>query len=356
MTSLTANRPRRLRSNPLLRDLLASTRLAPSDFVAPLFIRSGKNVRNPIHSMPGMFQFSPDTALTELRRLSSLGLTSALLFGITDAAQKDPTGSHALNPDNEVCSTLKLLKDSALPMLAITDLCLCEYTSHGHCGVPSAEDGGLRTESGEGGSQSSVLRPQHSFSPSNDPTVLALADQAVLHARCGADLIAPSAMADNMVRAIRMALDGAEFHDTPILSYAVKYASAFYGPFRDAAESPAQFRNGGGGDRKSYQMDYRRSVAEAIHEATLDVEQGADILMVKPGLPYLDILRAVTDAVAIPTAAYHVSGEYAMLKAAAASGAIDEKAAVVESMHAFKRAGASFIVTYYAAQLAEWLQ
>jgi porphobilinogen synthase len=286
--------------------------------------------------MPGVFQLSPDTALEELRRFHSLGGAACILFGITDPALKTPTGAHALNPDNEVCTTLKLLKDAGLPLLAITDLCFCEYTSHGHCGPLT-------------GTQSSVLSPQHS-TVANDPTIDLLGQQAVLHARAGADLIAPSAAMDNMVHAIRSALDAARFPDTAILSYAVKYASAFYGPFRDAAESPPQ-----SGDRKSYQMDFRRSEKEALHEAALDVEQGADLLMVKPGTPYLDILRSVAAAAPIPTGAYHVSGEYAMIKAAAANGWIDEKAVVLETMHSFKRAGAAFILTYYAPQLAQWL-
>ena len=226
-------RPRRLRADPLLRNLLAATRLAPSDFVLPLFVRAGKNVRNPIASMPGVFQLSPDTALEELRRFHGLGGAACILFGITDAARKTPAGEHALNPDNEVCATLKTLKDSGLSVLAITDLCFCEYTDHGHCGPLT-----------RGGS-----------TVDNDRTIDLLGKQAVLHARCGADVIAPSAAMDNMVAAIRSALDAASFADTAILSYAVKYASAFYGPFRDAAESPPQF-----GDRKTYQMDFREAV------------------------------------------------------------------------------------------------
>lgn len=321
-------RPRRLRANPLLRELVASTRLAPSDFVAPLFVRAGKNVNIPIKSMPGVAQLSPDSALAELKRLQSLGVSAFILFGVTDAAKKDPTGSHALNADNEVCTTLKLVKDAGVKMLAITDLCFCEYTSHGHCGK--------LTDAGD---------------VDNDATAEMLAKQAVVHAQCGADVIAPSAMMDHQVRSIRSALDGSSFNNAAILSYAVKYASSFYGPFRDAAESPPQK-----GDRKAYQMDYRRGLQEALHEAAIDVSEGADMVMVKPGLPYLDILRAVTDAVSVPTSVYHVSGEYAQLKAAAANGWIDEKPVVLETMHSFKRAGASFVLTYYAGQLAEWLQ
>jgi porphobilinogen synthase len=309
--------------------MIAATRLAPSDFVAPIFVRSGKNIRNPIQSMPGVFQFSVDTAVEELKRLQSLGVASYILFGITDADKKDATGSHAHNLDNEVCRTLKAAKDGGVNMLAITDLCYCEYTSHGHCGP---------------------LNPHETVD--NDITAERLGQQAVLHARAGADIVAPSGMMDNMVAAIRSALDADNKPDTAILSYAVKYASSFYGPFRDAAESPPQF-----GDRKTYQMDYRGAggTKEALQEAAIDVEQGADIIMVKPGIPYLDILRAVTDAVPVPTAVYHVSGEYAMIKAAAANRWIDEKPLVIETMHAFKRAGASFILTYYAADLATWL-
>jgi porphobilinogen synthase len=324
------HRPRRLRSHPFLRDILAHTRLAPSDFVAPLFIRSGKNQKIPVPSMPGVHQLSPDTAITELKRLQSLGVAAYLLFGVTDQNKKDALGSHAHNPDNEVCTTLKLAKDAGINMLAITDLCYCEYTIHGHCGP---------------------LTPFETVD--NDLTTERLGQQAVLHARSGADIVAPSGMMDNMIHAIRSALDADNKPDTAILSYAVKYASAFYGPFRDAAESPPQF-----GDRKTYQMNYKGAgdpVKEALREAQIDVDQGADIIMVKPGLPYLDILKAVTDTVPVPTATYHVSGEYAMLKAAAQNNWIDEKSTVLETMHAFKRAGASMILTYYAADLAEWL-
>jgi porphobilinogen synthase len=322
------HRPRRLRSHPRLREALTHTRLAPSDFVAPLFIRSGKNIRNPVKSMPGVFQFSVDEAVKELKHLDSLGIGSYILFGVTDNDKKDPTGSHAHNPDNEVCRTLKAAKDAGIKMLAITDLCYCEYTSHGHCGPLTATG-----------------------SVDNDKTIQQLGQQALLHAQSGADVVAPSGMMDHMVAAIRGALDAGGKSDTAILSYAVKYSSSFYGPFRDAAESPPQF-----GDRKTYQMDFRRGIQEALHEAALDVEQGADMVMVKPGIAYLDVLRAVTDTVPVPTAVYQVSGEYAMLKVAAANGWIDEKGAVLETMHAFKRAGAGVILTYYAAQLAEWLQ
>jgi porphobilinogen synthase len=324
-----AVRPRRLRGHPRLREMLTDTRLSPADFVAPLFIRSGKGIRIPVKSMPGVSQLSVDTALEELRRLAAQGVGGYILFGVTDTDKKDPTGSHAHNPDNEVCRTLKSARDAGINMLAITDLCYCEYTSHGHCG-PLTSAGTV----------------------DNDQTIANLGRQALLHAQAGADIVAPSGMMDNMIAAIRTALDGNSHADTAILSYAVKYASSFYGPFRDAAESPPQF-----GDRKTYQMDFRRGTGEALREAAIDVAQGADMLMVKPGIPYLDILRAVTDAhPGIPTSVYHVSGEYAMIKAAAANGWIDEKGVVLETMHAFKRAGASFILTYYAGELAQWLQ
>lgn len=322
-----AIRPRRLRAHPTLREMVTTTRLAPRDFVAPIFVRSGKGVRAAVKSMPGVCQFSVDTAVEELKRLESLGVPAYILFGVTDAEKKDATGSHAHSPENEVCRTLKAAKDAGVKMLAITDLCYCEYTSHGHCGPLTI-----------------------SGSVDNDATVERLGEQAALHAKCGADVVAPSGMMDHMVAGIRAGLDSAGFGQTAILSYAVKYASSFYGPFRDAAESPPQF-----GDRKTYQMDFRRGIDEALREAALDVDEGADMVIVKPGMPCLDVLHAVSRHVRVPTAVYQVSGEYAMIKAAAANGWIEEKGVVLETMHAFKRAGASFVLTYYAAQLAEWL-
>ena len=262
-----------------------------------------------------------------MKPIEPLCLGAYILFGVTDAAKKDAVGSYAHHPDNEVCRTLKAAKDAGVGMVAMTDLCYCEYTDHGHCG-PLSADGTVK----------------------NDETVRRLGEQAVVHAKAGADVMAPSGMMDNMVAGIRGALDAAGFEGKAILSYAVKYASSFYGPFRDAAESPPQF-----GDRKGYQMDFRRGVEEALKEADIDVGQGADMVMVKPGVPYLDVLRAVSQRVSVPTATYHVSGEYAMIKAAAANGWIDEKGVVLETMHAFKRAGASFVLTYYAGDLAQWL-
>lgn len=331
-------RPRRARLHAALREMLVQTRLAPSDFVAPLFVRVGTGLRRPIASMPGVCQFSPDTALEELKRLQDLGIRSFILFGVTDAADKSPTGVHAHDPENAVCQTLRKARMADLGMLAITDLCYCEYTSHGHCGP--------LTKAGKGGLGGGMVQ-----TVDNDATVAQLAEQAVVHAEAGADMVAPSGMMDGAVGAIRAGLDGANFQQVSIMGYSVKYASAFYGPFRDAAESPPQF-----GDRKSYQMDFRRGSQEAIREAQLDISEGADVVMVKPGLAYLDILQQVSQRVEVPTAVYQVSGEYAMIKAAAERGWIDEKSIVLETMYAFKRAGASFILTYYAGELAGWLK
>jgi len=316
-------RPRRLRMHPALRDMAAETVLRREDFVQPLFVRAGKGVRNPIKSMPGVEQLSPDTAVEELKRCRDAGVRSYILFGVIDQPNKDPRGDCGHDADGPVCRTIAMAKDAGVNLLAITDLCYCEYTSHGHCGILS-------------NSPETV---------DNDATIVRLGEQAVVHARAGADVIAPSGMMDGAVGAIRSALDGHGFRNVPILSYAVKYASGLYGPFRDAAESPPSF-----GDRRSYQMDHRGS-REAIKEALADVAQGADMLMVKPGTLYLDIIRQVRDATNVPVAAYHVSGEYAMLKAAAANGWVEEDRVLLETMHAFKRAGASFVLTYYARKL-----
>jgi len=278
-------------------------------------------------------------------------------FRILLAEDKDDVGGHAHDPDNAVCTTLRLARDAGISMLAITDLCYCEYTSHGHCGPlnhPLDETAPRPRPAGRHGEkrkvQTSPAFKSGQITVDNHATIEQLAKQAVLHAEAGADIIAPSGMMDHAVGAVRQGLDAAGFNDKVILSYAVKYASSFYGPFREATGTSPQF-----GDRRSYQMDYRRGSREAIREALLDVQEGADIVMVKPGMVYLDILRCVADAVPVPCAAYQVSGEYAMLKAAAAAGAIDEKQCVIEIMHAFRRAGASFILTYYAMQMIEWL-
>lgn len=329
------DRLRRLRKSAALREMLVDSHLRPADLVAPLFVRSGANIRKTIASMPGVFQYSPDTALEELKRLADLGIKSYILFGVTDADTKNPTGSHAHDPHNPVCQTLRKAKGTGgVDLLAITDLCYCEYTSHGHCGPLTAPQSGHANPTVD-----------------NDATILQLAEQAVVHAEAGADIVAPSGMMDGAVAAIRTGLDAHDFKDTAILAYAVKYASSFYGPFRDAAESPPQF-----GDRKTYQMDYRRDAREALREAQLDVAEGADIVMVKPGQPYLDILSLLKAELTTPLAVYQVSGEYAMIKAAAQQGWVDEKGIVLESLHAFKRAGANFILTYYAGEVAQWLK
>ena len=348
---------RRLRRSDLLRDLVAETHLSPAHFVAPLFVRRGENLRRPILSLPGQFQLSPDLALDQLSEMAARGLKAYILFGVVDADDKDEVGGHAHDPDNAVCTTLRLARDAGISMLAITDLCYCEYTSHGHCGplnnpldetVPRPRLSGRRGEKRRLPTAPAFKSGQ--ITVDNQATIELLAKQAVLHAQAGADIIAPSGMMDHAVGAIRQGLYAAGFNDKVILSYAVKYASSFYGPFREATGTTPQF-----GDRRSYQMDFRRGSREAIREAMLDVQEGADIVMVKPGLAYLDILRCVSDAVPVPCAAYQVSGEYAMLKAAAAAGAIDEKQCVMEIMHAFRRAGASFILTYYAMQMIDWL-
>ncbi len=257
-----------MRGGAGIRALVAATRLRPGDLVAPIFVRSGDKQKTPVPSMPGVFQFSVDTAVEELRRLQGLGIGGFILFGVTDGAKKDATGSWALRGENEVCRTLKAARDAGITMVAMTDVCFCEYTSHGHCGMLKK------------------ATPGSAANVDNDETIRRLAEQAVLHAKAGADVVAPSAMMDNQVGAIRSALDSAACDATLILSYSVKYASAFYGPFRDAAQSPPAF-----GDRSGYQMDVRGGVAEALREAQLDVQQGADIVMVKPALPYLDVLR-----------------------------------------------------------------
>ena len=316
-------RPRRLRSSPALRSLVRETSLRAGDFVLPLFIRPGKNEKRPIISMPGHFQYSVDQAVNAASEAVSAGLPALILFGIPDA--KDAKASGAYAKDGIVQRAAKAIKDKHPDLALIADLCFCEYTDHGHCGI--VKDG-------------KVL---------NDPSLELAAKTAVSQAAAGFDVIAPSGMMDGQVAAIRKALDGAGREMTPILAYAVKYASAFYGPFRDAAESPPQF-----GDRSSYQMD-PANAREALREAALDVQEGADILMVKPALPYLDILSAVRERFDLPVAAYSVSGEFAMVKAAAEKGWIDEKRIVLESLTSIKRAGADFILTYYALEAARWL-
>lgn len=322
-------RPRRLRLQPQLRRMLRRVTLRRSDIIVPLFVREGRGVKQQVASMPGVHQMSIDVATDYLAKRAAEGFAAYLVFGIIDRDRKDAIGTPALDEENVVCRLLRKVNEQKIPMAGITDLCFCEYTSHGHCG-PLTADG------------STV---------DNDTTVANLVHQAVNHARAGAAVIAPSGMMDGTVGALRGGLDAAGFVDISILAYSVKYASAFYGPFRDAADSAPSF-----GDRRGYQMDYARGEDEAVLEASLDVEQGADMVMVKPAGPYLDVLRAVRQAVDVPVAAYQVSGEYAMLHAAAGNGWLDLERAAFESLHAIKRAGADLIITYFAELLAGRLE
>ena len=299
-----------------------------SDLIIPVFVREGTGVRSEVSSMPGVYQMSVDVAAESLSRRAEEGFGAYLVFGVIDKSKKDERGSAALDEDNVVCRLLRETARRKIPMAGITDLCFCEYTSHGHCG-PMTTDGAT---------------------VKNDETVELLVKQAINHANAGASVIAPSGMMDGTVGALRRGLDGAGFNDIAIMAYAVKYASGFYGPFRDAADSAPAF-----GDRRSYQMDPARGVEEAILEAKLDAEQGADFIMVKPAMPYLDILAAVRKAVEVPTVAYQVSGEYSMLHAAARNGWLDLERVAMESLIAIKRAGADLIITYFAEQLVRTL-
>lgn len=328
------SRPRRLRQSAQLRDLVRETVLTSGDFVYPLFVRHG-NGRTPISSMPGIAQLSVDEAVREAIAAHALGIPAVMLFGIP--AEKDPIGLENFAPDGIVQQAVAAIKRELPDLVVVTDVCLCEYTDHGHCGL-------VRT----GGSESHPNLPEDFVF--NDSTLEVLGRVAVSHARAGADIVAPSGMMDGMVQAIRAALDSADFEHLPIWSYAVKYASSFYGPFREAAEGAPKF-----GDRSSHQMD-PANVREALREAALDVAEGADLLMVKPALPYLDVIRQVKDAFpALPLGAYNVSGEYSMLKAAAAKGWLDERRVVLETLTAIKRAGADVIITYHALEAAKWL-
>ncbi len=321
-------RPRRLRSSIALRNLVRETAIEPNDFVLPLFVSEKIEGRVPVGSMPGVFQLSLEELLVEAAAAHAEGVASVLLFGIP--GQKDEVASQAYAEEGIVQRAVRALKARCPKLLVMTDVCLCEFMSHGHCGVAEFEGDEVHVH--------------------NDPSVDLLVRTAISHAAAGADVIAPSDMMDGRIGAIRAGLDGAGFTDTVIMSYAAKFASAFYGPFRDAAEStPAA------GDRRGYQMD-AANAQEALREVALDVEEGADIVMVKPGLPYLDIVWRVKERFGLPTAVYNVSGEYAMIKAAAANGWIDERAAVLEQMLAFKRAGADLIITYWARQLMQWLR
>jgi len=327
-------RPRRLRQTEALRAMVRETELNARDFIYPLFVRHGQG-RTPIASMPGIAQLSVNDAVQEAEAAADLGIPAVILFGIP--AEKDPVGLENFAPDGIVQQTIRAIKQEIPEMVVITDVCLCEYTDHGHCGI-------LNT-----GEHFQVSLPEGYVL--NDPTLDVLCKVAVSHAECGADIVAPSGMMDGMVAAIRGALDETGFENLPILSYAVKYASSFYGPFRDAAEGAPKF-----GDRKSHQMD-PANVREALREAALDVEEGADMLMVKPALAYLDVIRTVKAAFPeLPLAAYNVSGEYAMVKAAAQNGWIDEARVTLETLTAMKRAGADLIITYHALDAARWLK
>lgn len=332
------SRPRRLRTTPALRSMLRETDLSPADFIYPLFVRPGREVRQEIASMPGVYQWSVDRLPPEVEQLSSLGVPAVILFGIPN--YKDAAGSESYDPQGIVQQAIRAIKQASSEVIVLTDVCLCEYTDHGHCGL-------LNDRDGNGGASDPHLPQGYLL---NDPTLGVLGRVALSHAEAGADIVAPSGMIDGMVAAIRQALDGASFEHVPILSYAVKYASAFYGPFREAAESPPSF-----GDRKSHQMD-PANTREALREAALDVNEGADLLMVKPALPYLDVIHRVrTTFPQVPLAAYNVSGEYAMLKAAAANGWLDERRVVLETLTSIKRAGADLILTYHAKEAARWL-
>ena len=321
------NRPRRLRRTPTLRRMVRETTLSAADLIAPFFVVEGSGIANPISSMPGHAQLSVDRLLPELDEIAALGVPAVLLFGIP--AHKDATGSSAWDAKGPVPQAIRAIKQRLPDMVVIADVCLCEYTDHGHCGVLSDTPG-----SGE------VL---------NDPTLKLLAKASVAYADAGVDIVAPSAMMDGQVATIRDGLDTTGHSDIPILAYAAKFASCFYGPFREAAESTPQF-----GDRRAYQMDPANG-REALREIALDAEEGADMLMVKPAGPYLDIIHEARQRYELPLAAYQVSGEYAMIKAAAHNGWLDERRAALESLTGIKRAGADLIITYYAKEAAQWI-
>jgi porphobilinogen synthase len=326
--SFPTTRLRRLRHSPLLREMVRETTLSPRDLILPLFVRPGRGVRKEISSMPGNFQLSVDTLVEEVGQARDLGIPAVILFGIPE--HKDAVGSEAYSPTGIVSQALQALKKQYPDVLLITDECFCEYTDHGHCGIVNEKTG----------------RPD----VDNDATLEILARQCVAHARAGADVVAPSGMMDGMVQAIRRGLDAAGFSHLPVLSYAAKYASGFYGPFREAAESPPQF-----GDRGSYQMDPANG-DEALREVALDLAEGADLVMVKPALAYLDVVRRVKERFGVPVAAYNVSGEFAMVKAAAQRGWIDERRIVLEILTSIRRAGANLILTYHARDVARWLR
>jgi len=316
-----------MRANENLRRMVRETNLSVDDFIMPLFVRPGKKVRNPISSMPGNFQLSVDEVVKEAQKVVDLGIPAIILFGIP--SKKDAVGREGYKKDNIVARAIKAIKDKVDDLVVITDVCLCEYTDHGHCGV--------------------VKKRGKGFVVDNDATLELLAKMSLSHVEAGADMVAPSDMMDGRIGAIRDALDENGFTDIPIMAYAAKYASAFYGPFREAAESPPQF-----GDRRSYQMDPPNS-DEAVREVALDIEEGADIVMVKPAMPYLDIIFRVKQEFGYPVAAYNVSGEFSLVKAAAERGWVDEQKVVLEMLTSIKRAGADMILTYYSMEAARWL-
>jgi len=318
------HRPRRLRRTEALRGMVRETRLATTGLVYPMFACPGTKVRTEVSSMPGIYQQSVDQIVEECREVADLGIPAVILFGLPD--KKDEVGSEASDPNGAVQRAIEAIRKAKLELLVITDVCLCEYTSHGHCGVIEKGD------------------------VANDPSVERLAAAAVSHARAGADIVAPSDMMDGRVGAIRQKLDANGFEYVTILSYAAKYCSGFYGPFREAAQSAPQF-----GDRRSYQMD-PANAREALREVALDLDEGADMIMVKPALPYLDIIQRVRERFDVPVAAYNVSGEYAMVKAAARNGWIDEQRVVLEIMTSIQRAGAEIVLTYHAKDVARWLK
>jgi porphobilinogen synthase len=322
--SFPAHRPRRLRKTEPLRNLVRETRLSAASFVYPLFVCPGSSVRQQVSSMPGVFQQSADRIVEDCREVESLGIPAVILFGLPET--KDPHGQSSLQQSGVVQRSIESIRKAKLNLVVITDVCLCEYTDHGHCGV---------IENGE---------------IANDATLAVLAEQSLSHARAGADIVAPSDMMDGRVAAIRRKLDENNFQDLPILAYAAKYCSGFYGPFREAADSAPQF-----GDRRSYQMD-PANAREALKEVALDLEEGADMIMVKPALPYLDVIRRVREEFSVPVGAYNVSGEYAMVKAAVQNGWLDEKRVVLEILTGIQRAGADIILTYHAKDAARWLK
>lgn len=328
LPSFPKTRMRRLRHHPLIRNLIRETSLSVNDLVLPLFIKAGKNIFNPIASMPGHFQIGLEYLAREIKEIVTLGISSVILFGIPE--QKDSTGSDAYHDHGIIQQAIKIIKDTAPELLVMTDVCFCEYTDHGHCGIVNQKTGRWDVD--------------------NDATLELLAKQVKSHVKAGADVVAPSGNIDGMVQMIRQSLDQENYQHIPIVSYAVKYCSALYGPFRDAAESAPKF-----GNRSSYQMDPANG-EEALRETTLDLQEGADVLMVKPAGAYLDVIYRVKQAhPGVPLCAYQVSGEYAMIKAAAAAGWINERNMALESLIAIKRAGADFVLSYFSKDVARWL-